>query len=304
MSGVVVVGSVNTDFFVRVPRLPTPGTTVIGDDHWRAHGGKGANQAVAAKRAGADVALIGAIGSDELGSAAVAALASEAIDTRWLRTIEGESTGVALIMVDGTGENLIAVASGANARLSPALVDEAINDLRPAIVLTNLEVPDDCVLRAAEVAARVGARFVLNPAPFRPLPAELLALVDILTPNEHEAADLLGHGGGSLSSLYEALSKHGVKHLVVTLGERGASLLSADGETRVPAQPVRAVDATGAGDAFNGVFVASLAAGMAIDASIRLAVAAGTLATLRRGTWPGLPSRSQLLEFVSRPTIA
>ena len=178
---------------------------MIEADYWRANGGKGANQAVAAKRAGADVALIGAIGSDELGSAAVAALASEAIDTRWLRTIEGESTGVALIMVDGTGENLIAVASGANARLSPALVDEAINDLRPAIVLTNLEVPDDCVLRAAEVAARVGARFVLNPAPFRPLRAEHNALVCRLPTHEHQADGVPGPGRGGRGSQYEAL---------------------------------------------------------------------------------------------------
>lgn len=304
MSRVVVVGSVNTDFVVSVPRLPSPGMTVIGGRHWRAQGGKGANQAVAAKRAGADVALIGAVGSDDLGSAAAAALVSEAIDTRWLRTIEGESTGIALIMVGGTGENLIAVASGANARLSASVVDEAIDDVRPAIVLTNLEVPDDCVMRAAQAAARVGARFVLNPAPFRPLSAELLALVDTLTPNEHEAVDLLGHDGESWSSLYEALSKHGLKHLVVTLGDRGATLLSAHSETHVPAQPVRAIDATGAGDAFNGVFVASLAAGMAIEASVRLAVAAGTLATLRQGTWPGLPTRSQVLEFLSRPTIA
>lgn len=303
MNGVVVVGSVNTDFVVSVPRLPAPGVTVIGDRHWRAQGGKGANQAVAAKRAGADVALIGAVGSDDLGSAATAALAGEGIDTRWLRTIEAEPTGVALIMVDTRGENLIAVASGANAGLSPAVVDEAIDRLRPAIVLTNLEVPDDCVMRAALAAARVGARFVLNPAPFRPLSAKLLALVDTLTPNEHEAAELLGHAGGSWGSLFDRLAARGLKHLVVTVGERGAIRLSTEGEVDVPARAVHAIDATGAGDAFNGVLAASLAAGLTIAASVELAVAAGTLATLRHGTWPGLPTHAHLLEFVSMPTI-
>ncbi len=303
MSTVVVVGSVNVDFFVRVTRLPVPGETVLGGEHWRAQGGKGANQAVAARRVGADVALVGAVGSDDLGSSALAALNSEAIDTRWLRRVEGDTTGVALIMVDAAGENLIAVASGANARLAPADVEGAIDALRPSVVLANLEVPDESVIAAARSAARAGATFVLNPAPFRPLSTELLSLVDVLTPNEHEAADLLGRDGGPWDDLYELLSECGLKQLVVTLGDRGAQMLSAHGGTRLPAQPVRAIDATGAGDAFNGVLAASLAEGMASEESVRQAVAAGTLATLQRGARAGMPTRSQLLDFLKKAPV-
>ncbi len=303
MSAVVVVGSVNVDFFVKVTRLPSPGETVLGGEHWRAQGGKGANQAVAARRVGADVALVGAIGSDDLGSSALAALNSEAIDTRWLKTIEGHTTGVALIMVDAAGENLIAVASGANARLDPVDVEDAIDALRPSVVLANLEVPDASVIAAARSAARAGATFVLNPAPYRPLSAELLSLVGVLTPNEHEAAGLLGRDGGPWDDLYELLSERGSKQLVVTLGDRGALMLSAHGGTRLPAQPVRAIDTTGAGDAFNGVLAASLAEGMGTEESVRQAVAAGTLATLQRGARAGMPTRSELLDFLKKVPV-
>jgi ribokinase len=300
-SSVVVVGSINVDLVVSVPRLPAPGQTVIGGEHWRAPGGKGGNQAAAAARLGAGVALVASVGDDDLGRDAIEDLRLGGVDVTGIGRVNGVPTGVALIVVDGDGENQIAVASGANSRLQALDVQAEVARRRPKVVLAALEIPDDAVLAAARGAAEVGAMFLLNPAPYREIPTEILTIVDVLTPNQHEAAALAGPADEALGwgKLFERLSADGVRKLVVTLGSRGAAIHAADGETLVAAPEVDAVDATGAGDAFNGALAASLAEGRGMDEAVRRAVAAGSMATRARGARAGLPTRDELEAFLA-----
>ncbi len=289
MATVVVVGSVNVDLVVQVPKLPSPGETVIGGVFRITHGGKGANQAVAAARLGAQTHMVGAVGNDSFADQAREALVGEGVDVSWLVTKEGP-TGVAEIMVDTKGENLIAVASGANALLSAADVRAALEALlRPgAAVLSNLEVPDEAVMAAAEAAKERGCLFVLNPAPARPLPRRLLELCDVLTPNEHEAYAL---GLPSPEGLLEA----GVGAVVVTRGAQGADLLM---RGRPPVHQeafrVQVVDTTGAGDAFTGTLAWALAEGRPMEEALALASAAGALATTKVGARAGMASREEV----------
>ena len=300
-SSVVVVGSINVDLVVSVPRLPAPGQTVIGGEHWRAPGGKGGNQAAAAARLGAGVALVASVGDDDLGRDAIEDLRLGGVDVSAIGRVKGVPTGVALIVVDGDGENQIAVASGANSRLQALDVQAEVARRRPKVVLAALEIPDDAVLAAARGAAEVGAMFLLTPAPYREIPKEILTIVDVLTPNQHEAAALAGLADEALGwgKLFERLSAEGVRKLVVTLGSRGAAIYAEDGENLVAAPEVDAVDATGAGDAFNGALAASLAEGRGMDEAVRRAVAAGSMATRARGARAGLPTREELEAFLA-----
>jgi ribokinase len=290
---VLVVGSVNVDLVVHAERLPARGETVAGGRLERAGGGKGANQAVAAARAGAAVALVGAVGDDDLGADALAALRSEGVDVAAVRRIAGVATGVALIVVDGAGDNQIAVASGANHEVSGDDVRAAVaaalrgggHDLRPArrpgCVLTGLELLGGPVLAAARIAADAGCPLVVNPAPARPLEPALLELRPILTPNRHEAVELTGEDGPEAAGL--ALAARTGAPVVVTLGEHGALVVDGDGPARVPAPAVRAVDTTGAGDAFNGALAAELARGRELRAAVEEAVAAAADSVTRPG---------------------
>lgn len=301
-SSVVVVGSINVDLVVSVPRLPGPGQTVSGGEHWRAPGGKGGNQAAAAARLGAGVAILASVGDDDLGRDAIEDLRLGGVDVTGIHRVRGVPTGVALIVVDGEGENQIAVASGANSRLPAIDVQADVARRRPKMVLAALEIPEDAVLAAARGAAEVGAMFLLNPAPYREIPTEVLAMVDVLTPNQHEAAALAGRAEevtGSWGKLFERLSAEGVRRLVVTLGSRGAAIYGGREETVVPAPKVDAVDTTGAGDAFNGALAASLAEGRGMEEAVRRAVAAGSMATRARGARAGLPTREELEAFLA-----
>jgi ribokinase len=301
-SSVVVVGSINVDLVVSVPRLPGPGQTVSGGEHWRAPGGKGGNQAAAAARLGAGVAILASVGDDDLGRDAIEDLRLGGVDVTGIHRVRGVPTGVALIVVDGEGENQIAVASGANSRLPAIDVQADVARRRPKMVLAALEIPEDAVLAAARGAAEVGAMFLLNPAPYREIPTEVLAMVDVLTPNQHEAAALAGRAEevtGSWGKLFERLSAEGVRRLVVTLGSRGAAIYGGREETVVPAPKVDAVDTTGAGDAFNGALAASLAEGRGMEEAVRRAVAAGSMATRARGARAGLPTREGLEAFLA-----
>jgi ribokinase len=279
VSDLVVVGSVNADLVVTVRSLPAPGETVSGGTFERHHGGKSANQAVAAARLGASVAFVGAVGDDDLGADAVAALEREGIDCAGIARLDDAPTGVALIVVDEAGENQIAVASGANARLAdPAVPDGA------RIVLLGLEVPDEAVLAAARAAG--DARIVLNPAPARPLPDKLLDLEPILTPNEAEARTLTDEPDAQAAA--RALERRTGAPVVVTLGARGALV---GGEVIAP-PPVHPVDTTGAGDTFTGALAAELARGADIRAAARFATAAAALSTQAAGAREGMPDRA------------
>jgi ribokinase len=264
---VVVVGSINADLVVTLDRLPAPGETVIGGRFARHGGGKGANQAVAAARAGASVRFVGAVGDDDFGAAALAELEAEGIDVSAVERLGDEPTGVALIAVDREGRNQIAVASGANGRVDGAAVGElGASD----VCLLGFEVPDAAVVAGARAAAAAGARIVLNPAPAREIPAAVLDAGGlVLTPNAGEAEAL----GGD-----RPIAERTGGPVIVTRGADGAVLLDGSRETAIPAPEVDVVDTTGAGDAFNGVLAAGLAAGLGLPDAARRAVEAATAA--------------------------
>jgi ribokinase len=292
---VIVVGSINVDLVTYTEHLPAPGGTVIGGTFSLGHGGKGANQAVGAARLGARSFLVGQVGKDDFGEAARAELESEGVILDGLRTSPGP-TGVAQILVDARGENLISVASGVNKELTGDMVVESLRgiDADDAVVAAVLEVPDDAVAAAGRMAAERGWPFVLNPAPARPLDAEIVSLCDVLTPNEHEVAGL---GWDSTAELLEA----GAGAVVVTKGASGADLLRPGHPPHHQASfPVRAVDTTGAGDAFSAALACALAERQELAAAVELAAACGALATLRPGARGGMPTRPELDDFLAR----
>lgn len=319
MSGrVIVVGSVNVDLVARGERLPSPGETVTGAEYSRHHGGKGGNQAVAAARLGAATAFVGAIGDDDLGEDARTALVSEGIGLTGLAVVPGP-TGVALILVDAGGENLISVASAANAAVTPDMILAALADLRPAttdVVLVGHEIPTSAA-RAALLAARAaGATTILNPAPAAGIDRSTFGLADILTPNRGELATIAAadaqrvgraaRSGGEPDALGRSLLEQnsdgpGVRRaVVVTLGPAGALVLRPGREVFDLAAPaVKAIDSVGAGDTFNGALAAGLAAGLDLDEAARRAVAAGALATTRAGAREGMPNAMELDRFLA-----
>jgi len=281
---VLVIGSINADLVVTLDRLPEPGETVTGGRFARHGGGKGANQAVAAARAGARVRFAGAVGDDDLGAAAIEQLAAEGVDVGAIARLDGEATGVALIAVDRDGRNQIAVASGANARVGAALVARALEAaaLGPGdVVLVGFAVPDAAVVAGARAAAEAGARAILNPAPARDLPDGVLGQGVLLTPNGLEAAALTGETEPAAAA--RALARCTNAPVVVTVGADGALLAERDGIVAIPAPEVEVVDTTGAGDAFNGVLAAVLAAGAGIEEAARRAVAAASASVRRAG---------------------
>ncbi|MGH2868137.1 MAG: ribokinase [Solirubrobacteraceae bacterium] len=294
---VVVVGSINVDVVLRVARLPRAGETVAGGVLERHGGGKGANQAVAAARVGADVYFVGAVGEDDFGAQALAELRAEQIDVSGVVRAHGAATGLAAIMVDERGENQIAVASGANAELDQATVERKLGELAlapAAVCLLNLEILDPVLAAAARFTARAGMeRMVVNPAPARPLPAEVLHRRPVLTPNAGELEALIGDGH-SVEGAARELSGSSGAPVVVTLGKEGAMLVSATECRRFPAPQSPAVDTTGAGDAFNGALAAALAQGYELPVAIERAVLAGSCSVTERGARGGLPTREEI----------
>jgi ribokinase len=300
---VVVVGSTNTDMTVRVPRLPAPGETISGGDFRVTGGGKGANQAVAAARAGASVLFVTALGTDDIGDRAFQSLAAEAIDLRFVRRVADAPSGIALILVDDAGENVIAVAAGANAALRPEDVEAIETAVEPGdVVLVQLEIPPSTVEAAAALAHRRGARVILNPAPARPLPDPLLAAVSVLTPNEHEAVALAARGGGivDLERMAAALHDRGVPDVLITLGAAGVLVSSAAGSLRIPAFAVEAVDTTAAGDVFNGALAVALIEGLTLTDAVRFASAAAAISVTRPGARASAPHRAEIDAWLIR----
>ncbi len=298
MGKVVVVGSTNTDMTVRVPAIPAPGETVLGHSFRVTGGGKGANQAVAAARAGGTVVFVTAVGTDAFGDAALDTLRREGIDIRFARRVSSAASGVALIFVDDRGENSIAVAPGANAALIPEDVEPLASVVEPdAVVLLQLEIPIAVVEAAVRITAARNARVVLNPAPAQPLPKELLASVAMITPNEREAAQLTGGGveeDGGVERAAAELHRRGVRDVLITLGARGVLVSSEGSMELVPPFAVRAVDTTAAGDVFNGALAAALVEGRPLRAAVRFANAAAALSVTRAGAQTSAPLRTEI----------
>jgi ribokinase len=294
---IIVIGSSNTDLIVRAARLPGAGETVLGGDLATAAGGKGANQAVAAARLGAAVAFVGRVGVDMFGQQAAAGLEREGLDLRHL-VRDGEApSGVALIVVDDAGQNLIAVAPGANHRLTPADVAAAQPAYAAArVMLLQLEIPMETVVAAARAGRTAGLTIILNPAPAQPLPDDLYPLLDFITPNEHEAAALTGQTDHERAAA--ALRARGVKTVIITLGAAGALVASSGGTRRIPGFNVQAVDTTAAGDAFNGGLAVALARGDELDAAVRYAHAVAALSVTRAGAQPSLPAGEAVAAFM------
>ena len=297
---IVVVGGLNMDIVIRLERLPGPGETIGGGELFQAAGGKGANQAVAAARLGAAVAMVGRIGRDAFGRELRRSLRAEGIDTRALRAIDAR-TGVAAIVLDRHGENSIAVASGANTLLRPTDLPRRLL-ARADVVLTQLESPLDTV-EAALLAARAGgAHTVLNAAPAADLSRSLLGAADVVIVNEHELATLLGRAvaPGQEGSAALTLRAFPDQVAVVTLGERGALAVTPAGVVEQPAFPVSVVDTTGAGDAFVAAFSYAYWPARDLPATLRFACAAGALATTRPGAQPSLPTAREVAELLSQ----
>ena len=295
---IVVIGSANTDLVVRVPKLPRPGETVTGDRFQIVAGGKGANQAVAAARAGARVTFIGNVGRDDFGAATLQGLRREGINTRCIVRSRSSPSGVALILVDSRGENLIGVARGSNDELLPRHVDAALPAIRAArFLVVQLEIPVKTVRHAVALANRHRVPVLLNPAPAQPVPASLLRQVTFLTPNEHELAALTGLPTKRRSEVEAAarkLNQLGVAHVLATCGARGVFCCSDVDVRWFPAPKVKAVDTVGAGDCFSGVFAAAIAEGKPVGEAIRFAVAAAAISVTRRGARSSMPLRREI----------
>ncbi|HEV3340587.1 MAG TPA: ribokinase [Pirellulales bacterium] len=296
---IIVVGSVNTDLVIRVPWLPHPGETVLGDEFFQAAGGKGANQAVAAARLAREpVAFVAAVGDDAFGEQALQTLRRENLELSAVKVVAGMASGVAQIVVDERGENAIAVASGANAALSPDDIDALPPGLFAGarVLLVSLETPLDTVARALQRGKQAGLLTVLNPAPAGLLckRIELLELVDVLTPNELEAAELTeADANADPWSISAELRRLGARDCAITRGSDGC-LVVGEGLERIAGIKVEAVDTTAAGDAFNGALAVALAEGRSLVDAARWANRAAAIAVTRRGAQPSLPTRDEL----------
>jgi ribokinase len=301
---IVVVGSLNMDLVVRMPQIPKPGETLLGGVFKTFPGGKGANQAVAARRLGAQVTMIGCVGNDAFGKELRDGLENEGIDTTHVLVHSEAATGVALIQVDAQGRNSIAVASGANFRLTATDIEQAMQsiDKIDALVMP-LETPVETIFAAAKIASSRGATVILNPAPAQVLAREILELVDILLPNEHEAALMTGtptQAELDLSQAIHQIHRMGVKNVILTLGDQGAYLSEEGHESLIPACQVQAVDTTAAGDCFVAALAVSLCERKSLPEAARFASAAAALAVTREGAQPSLPYREEVMLFLQQ----
>ena len=285
MPRVLVIGSSNTDLIIRASKLPSPGETVLGGTFLTAAGGKGANQAVAAARAGAQVTFIARTGRDDFGEQALSAFQREGIDTRWIVSDPDLPSGVAFILVDERGENSIVVASGANAALSPDQIqDRAYQNAE--ICLLQLEIPLETVVHAAFLSTKNETRVILNPAPAADLPAEIWPHLFLITPNQTEAEHLTGIPPNSAKNIAKAadeLLQKGAQNAIITLGAQGAFLATPDQTLHIPAFKTTSIDTTGAGDAFNGALSCALSENQSLETAIRFACAAGALTVGKAG---------------------
>jgi ribokinase len=298
-SPIVIVGSLNADLVIRVPRFPRPGETLTGHGFARFAGGKGANQACAAARLGGRASMVGQVGADEPGAWLAAQLNESGVHTSFVLRDEVEATGVALITIDAAGQNQIVLVPGANGTFTPERLALALTGLRNTrVVLLQLEIPLETTRAAAHAGRETGAIVMLDPAPAQEMPDALLALCDYVTPNETELAALTGGGevrdADDVRRRARQLRDRGAARVLVKWGAQGAVLFTAGAEHWWPAHTVNVVDTTAAGDAFNGAFAVALADGLADEAAGRFATAAGALAVTRAGAQPAMPGRADV----------
>jgi len=301
---ICVVGSSNIDLTFRTTRLPRAGETLAGKQFHLGHGGKGGNQAVAAARLGARVAMVSRVGQDLFGEELIANYRAHGIDTTHVHRDLERSTGAAAILVDDAARNCILIVPGANQGLSPQDVQAASATIRSArLLLCQLEVPIDTVREAFDIARNADVRTILNPAPSAPLPDDLLRLTDLCVPNETELGQLAGQPVETIAQATEAarsLLERGPRQVIVTLGARGSLLVDAQTATTFPAVPVQAVDTSGAGDAFIGALAVFLAEGLTLADAVGRANAVAGLSVTRLGTQTALPTRAQFDAFLTR----
>jgi ribokinase len=299
---ITVVGSYATGLTLKVKRLPSTGETVLASDYRVDYGGKGSNQAVGCARLGMESVFVAKIGEDAFGEMALRLYREEGIDIAFVRRTAEHHTGVGFILVEAeTGNNCIALDPGANELLSAAEVAQCDSAFKSAaVVLTQLEIPVVAAEAALARGRANGAITILNPAPVRPLPASVLQLVDVLTPNQTEAKVLTGRSpdaGVEPDEVARDLIRAGVRQVVITLGEKGALVVTASSSKHIPAMPMRAVDTTGAGDAFNAGLATALASGENLESAVEFAVVTGGLAVTKEGVIPSLPRRADVVEF-------
>lgn len=298
---IAVFGSINMDLVVRTPRLPAPGETLTGRTFFTVPGGKGANQAVACARLGAATRMIGRVGDDGFGEQLRASLRGYGVNDDGVLTTPGPS-GVAVIAVDDAAENTIVIVPGANGAVSTADIPRLEAALDGAsVLLLQLETPLEAVTAAARAARARGVTVILDPAPAQPLPDELYALADIMTPNESEAAALTGitvADDAAVAAAARELLARGVGRAIIKLGARGAWVADAHAARMYPAFSVTPVDTVAAGDAFNGGLATALSEGRPFDEAIRWGLAAGALSVTRAGAQPSMPARAELLQFL------
>ncbi len=300
MPEILVVGSLNADLVVRTPRFPQPGETISGEDLQVIPGGKGANQAVAAARHGANVSMLGRVGKDTFGDFLLDNLKQNQVDVRSVQR-DDASTGTAIIVVDSNGQNSIVLSAGANGKVSSVDVDSA-SFADHKLLLLQLEIPIPTVLSATRRAHENGLHIILNPAPAKSLPEEMISLVDYLIPNETELSLLAGMDVNDTPSAERAaksLLERGVKNVIVTLGSKGVMIVTGTQVTHVGTYKVDVVDTTAAGDAFIGGFAYSLLQNKSLEIAVRYGCACGALATTKFGAQPSLPTKKELENFIS-----
>ena len=302
MSKLIVLGSVNADHVLQVEGFPRPGETVLGHGYQVLPGGKGANQAVAAARLGADIGFIACVGDDDFGKRMISAFEEDGMDTRAVMSVDGMPTGIALIQVAAGGENSIAISAEANACLTEEALEPHLDFLRRAdTLLMQLESPMKTIERAAREAKSEGMQVVLNPAPAQPLSDKLLGNLSMITPNETEAELLTGmkvENEADAQKAADILRDKGVETVIITLGSQGAFYCGPNGSRLVPGFTVEATDTTAAGDTFNGALVAALQEGKGMNEAIRFAHAAAALSVTRLGAQTSIPSRKEVDEFL------
>ena len=299
---IVVVGSSNMDLVAKAPRIPVPGETLTGTEFFMVPGGKGANQATAAAKLGAEVIFVAKLGLDVFAAKSLENFKSVNINTKHIEQLDGVPSGIAIIAIDDDGQNIIIVVPGANGKLTPADVDKAGSDITSAAaVVAQLEVPIETVEQAAKVANKNNVPFILDPAPARPLSDELLSMVDIIKPNETEAEIITGikvTNQASAAKAADALIAKGVKTVIITLGEKGLMLASKETKEMIPGNKVKAVDTTAAGDAFTGSLAYGLANGNSIKDAAAYANVVAAISVTRYGAQPSMPTKEEVDAFI------